>query len=118
MIAYYPNSPFEIGEILHKTVHTYDGIRHCIPIGEVEKCPAIFKELQWWEKRDISELPEYVKSKHNEGFVVKVKEWSFYRNDLCFYGVKSIFVYYPDIFLPCTKADYLNYINQNKTSKI
>lgn len=54
VIAYYPNSPFEIGEILHKTVHTYDGIRHCIPIGEVEKCPAIFKELQWWEKRDIS----------------------------------------------------------------
>lgn len=66
VIANYPNSPYKIGQILNNDWHEYD-----LPANELfsiatiyfeaHQYPAIFKKLEWWEERDIEEMPEYVK---------------------------------------------------------
>jgi len=34
--------------------------------------PAIFKEIAWWEKRDVSDMPEYVKIDEK---ILPIKKW-------------------------------------------
>lgn len=51
--------------------------------NEMERCPAIFRKLQWWEHRKPEEMPEYVKTE--SGIVVPVNEWvavQFYTADI------------------------------------
>lgn len=60
VISDYPESPFEINEVI-------DGnILVTAPIGLNEPkyasdFPQIFKELQWFEEREEKDLPKYVK---------------------------------------------------------
>ena len=85
VMAYYPQSTFEIGEILefaslNKNNSAFDFYQsvsqenNCEYAAEVDKCPAIFRKMQWWEKRELSDMPQYVKSTHTSG-VYKVQKW-------------------------------------------
>ena len=73
--AYYPNCPFEVGQIL-KQAHElsmlagsyHDGGMYVMDT-EVEKSTANFRELKFWEFRELKDLPEYVKY---EGVVSRV----------------------------------------------
>ncbi len=65
VIADYPNSPHKIYEILESI--NVDGRYLNKNIGlwekDLEKFPAIFKPLEWWEDRKAEDMPEYLKHK-------------------------------------------------------
>jgi len=63
VIALYPDSPNKIGDIIHVYGQGYiypDKVE-----ANFDRYPHLFKKLQWWEEREISELPEYLKWKNN-----------------------------------------------------
>lgn len=64
VIAPYPSSHlhFNVGDILTYNGHSYV-MGHHVSIAKetVESYPHLFKKLQWWERREVSEMPEYVK---------------------------------------------------------
>lgn len=64
VISDYPESPFSIGDIL-KYNSVLDKYIYFYEDGDVisinpKYYPAIFKKLEWWEERNIEELPEYL----------------------------------------------------------
>lgn len=75
VIAYYPGSIFEIGEILQLKTELRDlvPVQHFYvnesgrgPIAsEVVKATACFRPMAWHEKRAIEDMPEYVKYEMN-----------------------------------------------------
>jgi hypothetical protein len=74
---HYPASPYKIGEILTK-----DDRDNVIPIkyegsggmffSELKRYPYLFKELHWWQHRNIEDLPLFVKT---ENKVYAVEKW-------------------------------------------
>ena len=78
VIAEYPNSPFDVGDILIQDKK--GGYFECSANDEIQqvyefdiyKCSSVFKKLQWWEEREEKDMPEYVKE---DGMVYKVQEW-------------------------------------------
>lgn len=75
VIADYPDSPFDVNEILYQSTgagkHNKDywtlkrgGLYniHC------KQYTKIFRELRWYENREISEMPEYVKVVENNAY--------------------------------------------------
>lgn len=82
--------------------------------------PHLFKPLQWWEKRSVEEMPEYVKNE--EGEVFKIKEWDgtsvpyVFVNPKIHSGYVESATYsplYPPYF-PATESEYTAYINSKK----
>jgi hypothetical protein len=75
VIADYPNTEFEIGEVIHSdqygefNVYTDTGKWRLAP----DAYPAIFRRLEWWEERSPDEMPGYVKA--DDGQVYKIKDW-------------------------------------------
>jgi len=112
---YYPNSKFEIGDILQKSPLNYYfkvGVltsKHTVEmVEEVDKSTSIFLPLTWSADRKIEELPEYISTLWTHGVIVyhiepanyldkKFMEWKF--------GGKRI-----NDFLPATKQDYEAYL--------
>ncbi len=94
VIADYPNSKFEVEQILMGQYIAY-----------ADKYPAIFKPLEWWVEREPSELPEYLQ--RGKGFY-KVDKYAI-KHD-CVYINEEIeeLIYYA----PATLSDYTAYINQ------
>lgn len=70
--------------------------------------PHLFRELQWWEYRDESEMPKYVKHRDK---IYKVTGWW---GENCPYieGEKHPFA--PEVFIPATEKDFNEYINSKK----
>jgi hypothetical protein len=76
VISDYPNSPFSIGDILHKHFYTTSitGM-YCYVTNkenplqgssanyEIETYPHIFKKLNWWEHREEKDMPKRLISK-------------------------------------------------------
>ena len=63
VIADFPDSDYEIGSIQDRDWSKYvngedetDGV-----IWKISDFPHLFKKLEWWEERDISEMPMYLK---------------------------------------------------------
>lgn len=85
-----------------------------------QKYPAIFRELEWWEEREIEEMPKYVlftKSTNKE--VWKVVRWEetkvfgsvFWTEED---GHKSRNITSECAVLPATEEEYLNYLANAK----
>lgn len=76
VIADYPESKFKIGQtVTLKEIHPYSG--YSFISGDFilspewfDKYPHLFRKLQWYEKRDIKDMPEYVKK--SDGIVYPV----------------------------------------------
>jgi len=86
VIADYPGSDFNIGCIIEFDCQTYffgtldwqsalvilpNGSSGIYGIGMFEPHPHLFRQLQWWEDREESDMPEYVRLR--EGKIVKIK---------------------------------------------
>jgi len=106
----YPNSIFDIGEILDEE---YVGKSS---FNELKNFPHIFKPLEWWEELNLEDLPKYLKTDvYGKNLFRKVEEY-FYEPlnnvDLCFkaYYVGELRTYLMEIFLPSTEEEYLEYI--------
>lgn len=126
--AHYPDSPFQVGDVLYKSyaqswltneaheVYTPDEtFLNAVKASEIEKATSCFKSLAWHEKRDIKDMPEYVKydgavwwvsweehvgiqpyTQDSETDRFLSVDWYFNRND----------------FTPATATEYDNYIKQ------
>lgn len=111
LIADYPGNTQEIGNVTVE-VSTANYFR---------KYPANFRELQWWEDREIEDMPEYVKFKSdsNTGKVLDA-----IINSTGGIAIQTDCISQPDNrpiinycpigwFLPASESEYLNYINSN-----
>lgn len=118
VIGRYPDSPFEVGEIITKDT--------CFQIGDFDELvdyPSNFRPLEWWEDRKPEEMPMYVKCvdrvdshdkpipdlhiKVRTHFTLNEKDWrdstftSFTSDDLV--TESGSYSYY----IPSTEAQYL-----------
>jgi hypothetical protein len=116
VIAGYPGSHmyFEIGDILEWNGNYYKRKENILMAKDsVESYPHIFKPLQWWERREAGEMPEYYKYSGNHG----VFKTSFRINGgivmLNFSPTETVPVNLA-YCLPATEEDYNNYINSKK----
>ena len=86
VIAYYPNCPFTVGDILMRVSRSTeaevllakDGIlsNAMIAFDEMLKCKANFKYLNWFERRQEKDMPKFVK--HNkDGYVHEITRYDF-----------------------------------------
>ena len=77
VIADYPNSPFNVGNILtqytqfNKTSYWVND--NLYTDRHPEDYPHLFRLLHWWECRDEKDMPEYVKGFGNQ--IYKVHKW-------------------------------------------
>lgn len=111
VIAAYPGSHLDVGKVIDydygKT--TYDAHNN------FEKFPAIFKQLEWWEKREWSEMPNYLKYKTSQysevEYVVYPCKFSKEGQGWTCHVEKSIIPHgnYLNDKLPATEAEYLSY---------
>lgn len=133
VIADYPKSEFKIGDIIEMTEKTdyfsepgekedwaarldggFYGIQSFAPY------PHLFKPLQWWEKRSVEEMPEYVKEEKYGVFKVirweglnseSLGPWCIMEND---FDNDFRFHFYQYDLIPATSAEYTAYINIKK----
>lgn len=125
VISDYPHPHFDVGDILtecdHRNVWGIDRMRNGDVIGvkNVEAYPHIFKPIQWWEERELPQLPEYVrrittplfKSSPQFGEVLKVARWV-RMNDGSFYAFPDKYEteWLASNFEPSTKEEYEQYL--------
>ena len=114
VIADYPNSIMKIGQIIESN----KGLIYCDPEGDkYSDFPHLFKQLNWWDCRLISDMPTYIKS---ETKVVKpewkMEEWKgkkylrAYDTDAAKYNLSVYFNL--ELFKPTTEAEYMSFINK------
>lgn len=112
VVADYPHSCHTTNSVIEPdkngfiafTVHAPN---HC---GIPEAYPHLFRKLSWWERREESEMPGYVKNDKEVyrnygikyGHMVKVVEEEFN----CLLNLHDL--------LPATQTDYLTFINKKK----
>jgi len=60
VIADYPHSEYEVGEVLDRN-WSWDGDDVNGFNKSISQYPHLFKELEWWEKREEKDMPEYLK---------------------------------------------------------
>ncbi len=126
VIADYPYTPFEVGIIL---IPVDSGELMSVQCGyvaskaivwqkDIDKYPAIFRPLHYYEFRDSLELPEYVKTTkqaETQG-VFKVTEWQAEDGycDIEHDAVESLLLLDDDVLivLPATKEEYEQFINK------
>ena len=84
VIADFPKSSYNIGQILIPFSIKDEGLQKWYIQDDydyswirVEDYPAIFKKLEWWEERDVQDLPQYIKL-NNSGDIYKVIEYNEY----------------------------------------
>jgi hypothetical protein len=110
----YPFMNFKVGDILERAANTYikEDSEYHVFASDVKKCTANFRELSWWEFRDESEMPEYLKYPKN-GIVFKPYhmdvEFGYYYNNLNDWESQSN-SFLSDV-IPTTELEYTSYIN-------
>lgn len=124
VIEPYPGSPHRVGDILHydETTETFENPRNLKWIKDPSLYPANFKPLAWWEDRQASEMPEYVKRNERVWKVAwtdYLGSWNpvFTKDSTRLNQRLAIeWHYHTNEFLPATEADYNQYI-QSQTNK-
>lgn len=86
VIEKFPNSPYEIGDLLLFSedkklnfISRISGNRNrslmLISFDEMKKYPHLFKKLEWWEKRTEEEMPKKLKSYSFPDETYIIKKW-------------------------------------------
>ena len=118
VIADYPdNHRWNVGTILDRDWSRYPGDDETKePIWKISDFPHLFKELEWWEEREVEDMPKYVKSIANGSIVKEVTTYSL--NDNMFYADYRGYSlhYYLKFFEPATKEEYEEY-QESKTKQ-
>lgn len=123
----YPGSRFMTGDIIEKNGRDYWSVKADAWLNQttVEKFPHLFKPLPWWEKREESDMPVYIKWEHKsekgepEIKVEKVKYWFLEVGSWRWIGENGDmgnFYYYKDEdqYQPADESDYQEYQKQNQ----
>lgn len=118
VIAGYPGSPFEIGEIISWTDTTETQKRafimrsqsgHGLNKTVADQYPHLFKKLEWWQDRLPEDMPEYVKDE--KGVIGKLGERYSHNLKNCVMVVfkeGNAIVNHFKHWLPATKDEYDN----------
>lgn len=92
-------------------------------IEEMEKYfnqyPALFKKVEWWENREVKDLPQYLKcietpdQKISVGQILKIKDY--FGDDLGYCGrsedvQENICVLNTNCYVPATEEEFENYL--------
>ena len=101
----YPNSPFEIGEIILAENH---------PDIDFTEYEYLFTPIQWWEFRDAKDMPKYIKGKtyfmnKKTKYYKPIKynlEDPIFASFECENGEGANFGTGMNSFLPCTAVEY------------
>lgn len=103
VIADYPDSRNEVGQIICDVTTYMEAFYN--------KYPAIFRRLEWWEHRDVSDMPRYLKHSVG-GFVLMVSEYTMLNGKVLFKGHR---VGQPTSwYIPATEQEYNDYLNSKK----
>lgn len=108
-IGKYPNMTHKVGDILSGKEIDCDYLAN--------EYPHLYRKLEWWEKRSVEDMPEYVKSiKTNK--IYKIRNWSLdAKNNIYFIFEEEPNVhlgYYQHLYLPATLKDYTDYLTKTK----
>ena len=113
VIADYPNNFFgKIGDII--TPQSFESEDDFYD-WELDKYPYLFRKLYWYEKRELNELPKYVR--YMDGNLYKVIQW---RHTISTnYIVANVLnrkyiIHLKHVILPATEQEYLTFQNSNK----
>lgn len=121
VIGTYPNSMFEIGDIITKTNEVENHFRSST--GEDVFCPEehpqIFQKLEWWQELKRKNFPKYISV---NGEIISTEDIisqlysniSFKDMDMSFKSVakRGIRIIVLRNSLPATKKDFDNFINK------
>ncbi len=117
VIADYPNSGYEIGEIIEcKKPLTDEEF-----VNAFLEYPHLFKKIQWWEKRQKHEMPKYLKHTLSEGDTSyhEVSNWNLSNPKFIEWNNadKSDFgdlgIWGADYnYMPCSQEEYMQFCNK------
>lgn len=97
LIADYPTNTLTVGTVINNEAYFHICVQY----------PHLFKKLEWWEERDKSEMPKYVKYRegyHKVEFAQKIGGEMWLKID----GIeRRINAFYTD---PSSEAEYQNYL--------
>ena len=117
---HYPNSPFEVGEIL--TLSHADKYPHCHDSGcdyldadYFNQYPHLFAPLPWYAHRELSEMPEYVKGPQG----ILPCTWNLSDTGKMYANFPKVTIglnmeFYCEIILPATLSEYEAYLKTKK----
>lgn len=75
---------------------------------DLSKYPHLFRKLEWWEKRDIKDMPEYVKC-------IKTPDQKHFPDVV--YKVDNSIVLNTNCYLPATEQEYTLFLNELNNEK-
>ena len=107
VIADYPDSIYTVGTVLDRE-GSYDSSNN---VFFYNKYPHLFRELSWWEHREISDFPEYVKYS-TKGKIIKVK-WIYVQDGEGKVQLENggyRFTWSFNLFEPATESQYNEYL--------
>ena len=89
--------------------------QHYYPLEYFKIWPHIFKICDWWEERTIDEMPEYVKDIRTGHFYKVLQPYHNSRIWHSDFEMEMIYLQrYASNYLPATKEEYDQFINQTK----
>jgi len=113
LIYWYPGSPFNVGEVLTLSGKAYRNQFGSVSVDDVKKAQAIFLELEWYEERDINEMPFYLKGDDGVFQVLEHFKGADKSKVKCFNGTYDTREHYRNL-VPATYDDYKNHLEKIK----
>jgi len=108
LIADYPSNIDDTGTVYEIDLSDGYGIDFEMTC---KKYSHLFRKLEWWEEREVSEMPEYLKDT-SDGIVYKVEYRARGTNNIEYrIGISWISLHFGTHVKPATEQDYLNYKN-------
>jgi hypothetical protein len=134
IIAPWPKmEPYQLGDILHKdyVISFQSGkqetlyqktknIFHMIRQIEIDKHPHLVRKLEWWEYRELADMPRYLRNGNDHH--VKVDMWYQQNENNCYPLFSCSSLHLNDNYirtrnwLPATEQGYNEYCNQKLMS--
>jgi hypothetical protein len=111
----YPGSPFNVGDILPDVLPKWmseEQIKQ--EMDSLDKFPAIFENLEWWEERKEEDMPEYLKCNTSKPVsYLNIRKWWFSEGHEIWadYNGKSNLMFMW-AYTPISETEYLNQIKQ------
>jgi len=98
----YPLSWFDVGEIVENDFDSFD----------LKDFPNIFQKMEWWEERNLEDLPKYLK---DDFYIIKVEKYyeKFGKLKFDYFEYEGQTLYndrVDNLFSPSTEEEYLEYI--------
>ena len=139
VIAPYPHSPYEVGDMVEITpsgtsyleivtqemsqwTNEIQGVEHYSHLDNIKAFPNLFEQLEWWQdlkEDDLQHLPEYIRIdpliEIEPPFVVfKIIKWELENGELVAttYKKEKLGIGSLKLYLPSNKIEFAKYIRE------